>query len=371
MRIPDSAVKRLRVCYVSPTYFAPESCIGGGERYAEELALAMAEAAEVKLVSFGPRAFRERRSMTYERVVLKNWTSARMSPFSPQLFLEVSKADVIHCFQYYTLPTFVSSLFGRLRGARVFITDLGGGGWTPGFHIDQSRWTTAQLPISQYASCSLPGRNKVHRIIYGGVDLGRYAMRGELVHDGSAVFLGRILPHKGIHVLIEGLPSHIPLHVIGSEHDAAYLEYLRRLASNKNVDFHFGLSDAEVVPYLQRAMALVHPTPVDSQGSAGANELFGLAAVEAMACGCPVIASNAASLPEIVQPAVSGILVPPNRPSALKHALGQLEDDSDLWRSLSNGARHSVEKSFTWRRVVERCLGAYQAESGRESGGLA
>ena len=41
--------------HVSPTYFAPESLLGGGERFVEELAVAMAARAEVKLVSFGPR----------------------------------------------------------------------------------------------------------------------------------------------------------------------------------------------------------------------------------------------------------------------------------------------------------------------------
>ena len=43
----------MRVCHVTPTYFSPESVLGGGERFAEELARAMAGRADVKLVSFG------------------------------------------------------------------------------------------------------------------------------------------------------------------------------------------------------------------------------------------------------------------------------------------------------------------------------
>ena len=83
--------------------------------------------------------------------------------------------------------------------------------------------------------------------------------------------------------------------------------------------------DAEVIERLGRAMALVHPTPVDASGSAGAHELFGLALVEAMARGCPVIASDAASLPEIVTPEVNGLLVPPNRPEAIGAAILRLQ----------------------------------------------
>ncbi len=347
---------------MTPTYFAPESVLGGGERFAEELARAMAGRAEVKLVSFGPRAFRETPRPGYERVVLRSWSRDRMAPFAPGLLGELRGADVIHCHQYFVLPTFLAALAGRLRGSRVFVSDLGGGAWTPAYQIDQSRWIAAHLPISEYAARWLHGRNRRHRVIYGGVDLERYPMRPEPAHDGSAVFLGRVLPHKGVHILIAGLPPGTPLHVVGPTPDPAYLERLRGLAAGRDVRFHGPLSDAEVGERLGRAMALVHPTPVDERGSAGVHELFGLALVEAMAHGCPVIASDAASLPEIVEPEGSGLLVPPNDPAALGAALERLRGDAELWRRLSAGARRRVEENFTWERVVDRCLKAYEEE---------
>jgi glycosyltransferase involved in cell wall biosynthesis len=349
----------LRVCYVSPTYFAPESFIGGGERYAEELSRAMSDLAAVKLVSFGRSSLRERPKANYERVILRNWSSAPMVPFSPKLLAELRGADVIHCFQYYVLTTFLASLTGALQRSRVFVTDLGGGGWTPGFHLDQSRWITAHLPISRYAARCLPGRNDRHRVIYGGVDLSRFPMRPELQHDGSIVFLGRILPHKGIHFLIEGLPADVTLHVIGPTPDPAYVMRLHGMAAGKRVEFHEGLSDAEVLPYLQRAMALVHPTPVDEHGSAGASELLGLAVIEAMACGCPAIVSDAASLPEIVDHMTSGVLVPPGSSDAIAAVVRELRTNSSLWRRLARRAREEVVSRFTWRDVAEQCLSIY------------
>ncbi len=347
---------------MTPTYFAPESVLGGGERFAEELARAMAGRAEVKLVSFGPRAFRETPRPGYERVVLRSWSRDRMAPFALGLLGELRGADVIHCHQYFVLPTFLAALAGRLRGSRVFVSDLGGGAWTPAYQIDQSRWIAGHLPISEYAARWLHGRNRRHRVIYGGVDLERHPMRPEPAHDGSAVFLGRVLPHKGVHVLIAGLPPGIPLHVMGPTPDPAYLDRLRGLAAGRDVRFHGPLSDAEVGERLGRAMALVHPTPVDERGSAGVHELFGLALVEAMAHGCPVIASDAASLPEIVEPEGSGLLVPPNDPAAIGAALERLRGDAELWRRLSAGARRRVEENFTWERVVDRCLKAYVEE---------
>jgi glycosyltransferase involved in cell wall biosynthesis len=350
----------LRVCQVSPTYFAPESLLGGGERFAEELSRALAKLADVRFVSFGRRALRERPSESYERVILKSWSSDPMTPFSPRLLSELRGFGVIHCHQYNVLPTFLAAAFGRWQGSAVFVSDLGGGGWTPGYQVDQSRWITGHLPISEYAARALPGRPRPHRVIYGGVDLARYTMRPELTHDGSILFLGRVLPHKGIQLLIEALPAGRTLHVVGPAPDPAYLSRLRALASGREVRFHAGLSDGEVVAFLQRAQVLVHPTPVDAGGSAGASELFGLALVEAMACGCPVVASHAASLPEIVVDGETGVLVPPNSAPALTAALIELEQDDARWRRLALSSRRRVEVKFTWDHVARACLSAYE-----------
>jgi alpha-maltose-1-phosphate synthase len=354
----------LRVVHVTPTYFSSESFLGGGERFAEELARAMAERVEVKLVSFGPRALRDHPKPGYERVILKSRTRDRMTPFAAGLFRELRGADVIHCHQFFVLPTFLAAVFGRLQGSRVFVSDLGGGGWTPGYQIDATRWIQAHLPISEYAARGLPGRNRRHQVIYGGVDLNNYLMRPDLSHDGSVVFLGRVLPHKGVHFLIEGLPPGVQLHVIGPTTDAAYLNRLQSLTRGKDVQFHGTLSDEQVVKHLGRAMALVHPTPVDENGSARAHELFGLALIEAMARGCPVIASDAASLPEIVEHEVNGLIVPPNRPEAIREAILRLRRESDLWTRLAARGRRTVEERFTWDRVVDRCLEAYTATNG-------
>ncbi len=354
----------LRVCHVTPTYFAADSVLGGGERFAEELALSLSRHAMVKLVSFGRAASRQRLSPTYERVILRSWSRDKLVPFSPRLGRELHGADVIHCHQYFVLSTFLAAWAGHRQGSRVFVSDLGGGAWTPAYQIDQSRWLTGHLPISEYAARALPGRLKPYRVIYCGVDLERYPPRERPDHDGSVVFLGRILPHKGIHYLIAGLPPSVTLHVIGSAMDEGYLEHLRSLAAGRDVRFHLGLDDAAVASVLRRAMALVHPTPLDATGSASAHELFGLALIEAMASGCPVIASRAASLPEIVDDRSNGLLVPPNDPAAITSAICRLEAEPALWKALSAGARRRVEGSFTWDHVAARCLAAYQGECG-------
>lgn len=322
----------------------------------------MSARAAVRFVSFGPRAIRERVSDRYERVILKSWTRDRMTPFSPHLWREMRDASIIHCHQYFVLPTFLAALYGRLRAIPVFVSDLGGGGWTPAYQLDQSRWIRAHLPISQYAAKRVPGRNTSCSVIYGGVDLLRYPMRPHPNHDGTVVFVGRILPHKGVHLLLKGAPADMPIQIIGPVANNEYLAQLQVLARGKNVEFLHDLADSEVASKLRCAMALVHPTPTGPEGDAGVNELFGLAVVEAMASGCPVIVSDAASLPELLEHEVSGIVLPPNYPAAIHNALLRLRDDHNLWRRLSAGARQRAEAQFAWTRVVDRCLLAYSVK---------
>ncbi len=351
------------VVHISPTYFSKDSVIGGGERYAEELSRAMSEYVKTKFVSFGPKQYEERESDNYERIILLNRTKSKWTPFSEKLFSTLRGASVIHCHQAKVLPTFLAALYGKFMGVTVAVSDLGGSGWTPAFHVNQNRLISLHLPISNYAAKRLHTKTPNFRVIFGGIDLNKYRMRTSATHDGTVVFLGRILPHKGIHYLIDGLPKGQKLQIIGPVGDIDYYDKLKAQAVGKNVSFLHGLDDVDVVARLSTAMALVHPTPVDSHGDAGVNELFGLAAVEAMATGCVPILSRAGSLPELVEHRVSGLLVSPNDPEEISIALSQLTNSHSHWTDLSIGARARVETNFTWARVVERCLDAYSSVS--------
>lgn len=350
----------MRICLVSPTCSSSAVPQGGGERYVEELARALAGRYTTRLVSFGPRKLHEATPEGLERIVLRSLTSDPLTPFAFGLRRALRGFDVVHAFQYFTLPTFLSLFWRRGLGNHTFVTDLGGGSWTPGYQIDQSRWLDGHLPLSEYAARSLPGRPRPHRIILGGVDLTAFERRREPVHDGSVVFLGRILPHKGIHHLVEAMTPERTLHIIGPVVDASYLDHLQRLSSGKLIRFHHGLPDSEVVGYLRKAMVLVHPTPVDPTGSARANELLGLALLEAMACGCPVIASHAASLPELVENGGSGYLVTPNSPEEIRARIEALARDMESWRRVSQRAASIVAERFTWEATADRCIRAYR-----------
>ena len=85
-------------------------------------------------------------------------------------------------------------------------------------------------------------------------------------------------------------------------------------------------------------------------------EAFGLAFVEAMAFGLPVIGSRIEAVPEIVVEGETGLLVPPRDPAALARALCALLDDPTRARRMGEAGRARVAERFGWDRAIGRML---------------
>src|SRR5262249_18877513 len=88
-------------------------------------------------------------------------------------------------------------------------------------------------------------------------------------------------------------------------------------------------------------------------------ELLGQALLEGMACGIPAICTAVASMPEVVEDWVTGFVVPPNDPVALRHKLCWLPDHPAEALGMGKAGRHRVQEKFTWSAVVQRCLAIY------------
>ena len=86
-------------------------------------------------------------------------------------------------------------------------------------------------------------------------------------------------------------------------------------------------------------------------------EGFGIVFLEAMAAGLPVVAGDAAAVPEVVDDGTTGLLVDPRDPAAVAGALLRLLDDADLRRSMGRAGRERV-RAYGWLRVARRFLDA-------------
>ena len=353
----------IRVAHLVPAPFDPEDgIIGGAERYSFELARHMADHVPTELISFGPRERSATVGNLRVRVLRAHYVRGqRTNPVSTELWRALGDATVVHCHQQHVLATSVAAFCSRLRRRRVFVTDLGGGGLDVSTYVSTDRWFHGHLHVSEYSrKVSGHERNPRARVILGGVDTSMFSPHPG---DGEAVlFVGRLLPHKGVHDLIDSLPPRVPLRIIGRAMDAEYLNLLRARAAGKCVTFLHDVADAGLVEEYRRAACVVLPsvyTTPDGRTTL-VPELLGQTLLEAMACGRPAICTDVASMPEVVVHGDTGYVVPPGNPAALGAAIGGvLADPAAAGRMGARGRARAVEH-FSWSKVVERCLAAYR-----------
>ncbi len=138
------------------------------------------------------------------------------NPFSLRALAFLRSADVIHCHQRYIVMSSTAAALARLTGKRVFVSDLGGGGWDISRYISTANWYHGHLHISQYSRriSKQEGDPRAH-VIMGGVDTGKFSPDPGLAQTGAVLFVGRILPHKGVNDLINALPPAMKLKVLG------------------------------------------------------------------------------------------------------------------------------------------------------------
>ncbi len=114
-----------------------------------------------------------------------------------------------------------------------------------------------------------------------------------------------------------------------------------------------GISDEELARAYAEAEVAIVPSLYEG---------FSLPAIEAMACGVPVVATTGGALPEVVgRDGETGLLVRPDDPGALAAGIGRLLDDPTLRRSLGTAGRDRVLHRFTWQVTAEGTAACYAA----------
>lgn len=194
-----------------------------------------------------------------------------------------------------------------------------------------------------------------------GVDLGKFRpmdqgeVRRKLGLNGERVLLyvGRVEPLKGLDLLVEAAAQLEPgednvrmMVVGGGGQGEPETDRVRRLAEERQVhgfmDFVGRVDHDELPLYYNAADVCVVPSYYES---------FGLVALEAMACGTPVIASRVGGLPTLVHHGHTGFLKPWRCPEAFANSVEMLLSSSRLLESMGNAARRRAEM-MGWSNVA-------------------
>ena len=252
----------------------------------------------------------------------------------------------------------------RLHAGRFdLIHDHSGSFWRNAAAIDLPVLATLHLPRSFYpleAFEDVPGNVSFHcvsgsqarsfsglprmlGVVQNGIDLGRFRLSSS--RDGYLVCLGRICEEKGTHLALDVAASTGSLIVLAGQvypfsYHRQYFERevaprLERLGARARLLDQLSLDNK--VALLRRARAVLLPTLAEETSS--------LIAMEAMACGTPVIAFRRGALPEIVEDGVTGILV--DSVEEMAHAVNLAEQIDPA------ACRARVEKLYSATRMVD------------------
>jgi glycosyltransferase involved in cell wall biosynthesis len=191
-------------------------------------------------------------------------------------------------------------------------------------------------------------RDRVH-VVLSGYDARRFPPESARrpAQPPYALYVGNVLPHKNLLRLVEAFARaarHVPgrLVIRGSGrrvHARSLRARIGELGLESRVEWESYASVEELADLYQHASVLLLPS---------LHEGFGLTALEAMACGTPVITSNTSSLPEVVGDAA--LLVDPLDTEALARAIVRVLTDPTLAGELSERGRRRASQ-FSWEKT--------------------
>jgi 1,4-alpha-glucan branching enzyme len=250
-------------------------------------------------------------------------------------------------------------------------------------HLDRDRWTDQlERRVAQAVDLIITGScfsqqqlaqgldiaaEKV-AVVYYGVDE-RYRpgpadeeMRRKVNPAGGPILLhvGSLKGRKNLPVLLDAFAdiqrefpdARLVLAGRGPE-EAALQNQVKQLDIDQAVRFAGFVSEAEKLAYYRCATLFVSTSLLEG---------FGFAVVEAMACGCPVVVTEAGSLPEVVENGKTGLLVPVNHQAALSRAIRTVLQDEGLARQMADAGVARVNSLFRWGKAAERTLQLYKRQ---------
>jgi glycosyltransferase involved in cell wall biosynthesis len=178
--------------------------------------------------------------------------------------------------------------------------------------------------------------------------------------------IGKFQDLKNVQVLIHALPEvlkrfpQVKLRLIGSDtltgpHRISYRKMIERLAQELGVDESVEFMDMrprkELVKHYQQARLAIIPSLFEN---------FPYTCLEAMSCGCPVIASRVGGLPEMIEEGVSGLLFQPDDKDDLKEKIIALLCDPLLAEKMGNEAAIRMGRYYSQEVIIPQVLTVYR-----------
>jgi spore coat protein SA len=303
--------------------------------------------------------------------------------------LRAQNFDIIHIHNFVQ---FVPTI--RALNPRAKIVIHMGGDWVS--HLDRALIGSVIQQVDLVVGCSdhitqsaakrFPDYADKCVTVMNGVNLDRFQdahITARTVRNDPMrlLFVGRISPEKGIHVLIEAFKlvyakfPHVQLDIVGSV-GSAPAEFIVTISDDPKVTklMEYYAPTAKIDIYYDRLQAMIPPEfkdKINFRGSmpyaqvheayrdadllvnASLSEAFCMPIAEAMATGTPVVAARVGGIPAMVIDGKTGVLVEPGNPRELADAILNLLNDDARRAALSSAAHDHITRSFSWDSSAE------------------
>jgi len=207
--------------------------------------------------------------------------------------------------------------------------------------------------IRDHASQVYPVVRSKARTVYNGVDGNVFKPQGE-PNDPPILYVGRVDPRKGVHVLVDAFEQVISkqrpntrLRIVGphsywDERPSSYYQALKeRCAGNPRIELREPtFDDTELAAIYRDSACTIVPSTFP--------EALGLTSLEAQASGVPVVVSNAGGLPETVDAGKSGLIFENGNSAELGEAVLSIIGNPERRRAMGHAAREWVMTTFSW-----------------------
>lgn len=228
--------------------------------------------------------------------------------------------------------------------------------------LGRCRFVTATTHQLAAATARYTPEKKPIYVIPFGVDLSRFSLHDIEPSDTAVIgFVKHLLPKYGPDVLVEAFAR------VHEARPNTRLVMAGRGSMRETLEKRVGeLGLTDAVEFLGRVPHeqvpdLVRTFDVMAMPSVYESETFGVAAIEASACGVPVVASRIGGVPEAVLHEKTGLLVPPGDVEALAAALIELIDDPGRRCKLGLAGRRFVQRYYSWQENAKLMEEVYRA----------
>ena len=320
--------------------------------------------------------------------------------YALRVALDVRKRSfsVVHVYNY---PQFCAIIKLFNPNSRIILNMHGELLTQVGFRDIQNRLRKIDAVISCSEFIARPIRAKfpvtAHRckavpmgISPDGVRAGQN-IKTKSVSPCRLLYVGRVSPEKGVHVLLEAFEILVrqyrdaSLTIVGPEwipprefladlclergvvdsfahfYEGSYIQKLKENLSpeaSERVTFAGLVAHRDVPSFYANADIYVSPSFYES---------FGMSLIEAMAAGLPVVAARGGAVPDLISDGSNGLLVDPHNPVAIAEAVENLFKHQELRKSIASAGREMVCKKFSYESICLQLVGIYQDVLSRPS----